>query len=141
MILRRLYWFETNGQQRPLPSAPVRAGAGAGAGAGQSGPSVPVPVVVDVALPSTQSGLPDHFFFLPAGRQSGTVRLLSLHHFALIDTRSGGGGGGGRIRSTVHCDRGVQPAEPCPVDHSSGAVWEHQATERRHRRRASAAPV
>lgn len=43
-----------------------------------------VPIVVDVALSSAQPGLPDHFFFLPAGRQSGTVRPLPLHHRRLL---------------------------------------------------------
>lgn len=43
-----------------------------------------IPVVVDVALPGAKPGLPDHFFFLPAGRQSGTVRPLPLHHRHLL---------------------------------------------------------
>lgn len=43
-----------------------------------------IPVVIDVALSSAQPGLPDHFFFLPAGRQSGTVRPLLLHHRRLL---------------------------------------------------------
>lgn len=50
---------------------------------GPARPGSSVPVVVDVALSSAQSGLPDHFFLLPAGRQSGTVRLLPLHHQTL----------------------------------------------------------
>lgn len=44
-----------------------------------------VPVVVDVALSSADTGLPDYFFLLPAGRQSGTVRPLPLHDHTPID--------------------------------------------------------
>lgn len=47
-----------------------------------------LPVIVNVALPGTQPGLPDYFFFLPAGRQSGTFRPLPLHHHTRSDWRN-----------------------------------------------------
>lgn len=93
-----------------MPSGPSQCWSGC---PGQGGPTSALPVVVDVALSSTEPGLPDHFFFLPTGRQSGTVRLLSLHHFTLIDTGSEGRGSVRRLTG----NRGAQPAEP------GGSEW------------------